>query len=467
MRRDKRPAHPLRRAAAVVLALVVLPSLAACGTRVERDVLDEVTAVAFARPAPPAPAAGQPVAAAPDPADPAEEGAGDTVGPSAAAPPEAASPVAIRRAETVARLSEEVVGDTITIGVHLPLTGAAPMPAGYRQSLAVIERYINSEARVHGRAVRLVAEDDAYDPARGLAACRKLHADVDPLLVVGHTAPSVQEACSAYFEESGVPYFMRGTHLPILEHRFLSYFATTPDDVQGILLARYVLRQFAGRAGKVAILYESMPSAVAAVRASVAAIEDGGGEVLLVEETTPRQGDYNATIMKLREVGAELVVLAQAPMDAIKVAVQSQGSGYRPTWLGLGSHWNYNMVLEAAGSAMDGAVVLSPWASVDSPAAEELKAVYRRHAPGTEPGDLEMVMWGWMMLVRSALEHAGPELSRRSLVESLDDFRFVAPYWNPVAYSAEDRSGSTAAAVFRADGHAKRWRQVAGFSASF
>lgn len=363
-----------------------------------------------------------------------------------------------------ANVSREIVGDTITVGMHVPVTGAAPLPLNWIDQLRALERWLNDEGKVHGRGVRFLVEDDGFDPAKGLGACRKL-ADSDPLFVIGHTMPTVQDRCADLFGKQGVPYLMRGVPESTLDERPLAWFGTASDDLQARLLAEYVLARLNGRSRKVGIVSENDQPVSKKVFAET--IRAGGGDVVAIENSVPRQPDFGPIISKLRGGGAEIVFLNIAPVDAIKIAIQSQGEGYHPTWVGEGTHWNYNLTLESAGKAMDGAVVLSNWASIDSPAADGFKAVLKRYAPNAKPDDVGLVMWGWVNLVRAALLDAGKDLSAASLVQALNRLDFDEPYWHRVRFTPTDHRGARSVAVFRGDGAAKRWRQIEGFSTGF
>lgn len=359
-------------------------------------------------------------------------------------------------------ISTEVVGDTIRIGMHLPETGAAPLPTDWADALDVVQQYLNDQHPPSGRRYEFVVEDDGYDPAKGLAACRKL-ADSEVLLVIGHSQPAVQDACAGLFGDRRIPYVMRGAQESILRDRPLAWMGTISDDRQGRLLGDYAVHQLGGASRKAAVLYEN--DQVASRDGFLERYRAGGGEVVVVEETQPRQPDFSATIEKLRQADAELVFLSMPPVDAIKVSVQAQGQGYHPTWLGGATYWNYNLVLESAGAALDGAVTFSPWPSVDSAAAAEYRSIFQQYRPGEEPSDVGLVIWGWASVVRAVVEKAGPDLSRAAVATAFQDLQVDVPTWNPLTYSPGDHRGSTSVAVFAADGQAKRWRQIADFSA--
>lgn len=477
----------LHRWAALGLLLGVL--LSACGTRVDPAMYQRALArehdVGL-----PAPAAAGPAdtRAAPDgttslddPADavPARPGTVPSPGSEPVAEPGPAVPVDDRartRDESPAppaaptadpqltRLSDDVIGDTIRIGMHVPITGAAPMPTDWSKYVEALTTHMNDELVPHGRRIEMRIEDDGYDPAQAMAACRKL-ADTEPLLVIGMTMPAAQDVCAGYFDSQDIPYLMRGSAPALLEGRPFAFFATTPDDVQGRLLADYVVANLDAAARPVGIVYHN--DQMAARDEFTARLAEHGIEVAVTIEGTPRQSDYSSAIQKLRGAGADLVFLSLPPVDVIKLSVQSSSQGYDPTWLGGASYWNYNMTLEAAGAALDGAISFSPWPSIDSSASDAFKQAYARYQPHDDPEDIGLIIWGWTMVLAALVQDAGEDLSRRSVVEAVRGLELDRPDWNPLSYPRLGNRGGDAVAVFRADGQAKRWRQVAGFSTGF
>ncbi len=443
----------------ILLVLVSLSLfLAACGTRVDKEAYfrslgtqteapGEVTSTEAGRAAGPTSAA-RTTAGGPGEAASKTQQGGRVAGGGAAGP----------------RVSDKVVGETINIGFHVPVTGAAPLPADFLDIIKAIEEYFNAEKPLYGRKFRFLVEDDGYDPTKGLAACRKL-AGEDVLFVIGHTMPAAEDACAKLLGDAGIPYLIRGTYPEILNGRPLLWAATASDDVQGRLLADYVLKRLGGKGRKAAVVYQN--DQVSARDNFIRRFQEGGGQIVAVESSVPRQPDFGPIIQKLQSAGAEFVLLSMPPVDAIKISVQAQGQGYHPIWLGGGTWWNYNMVLESAGSALDGAIVLSPWPTIDSAAADEFKAVWKKYRPNKEPEDLGLIVWGWANLVYAAMEKAGPQLSRASFVAALNNLGYNRPYWAPIRYTPTDHRGTNYVAVFRADAQAKRWRQVTGFVTGF
>jgi len=362
-------------------------------------------------------------------------------------------------------VSTAPVGNTIKIGLNIPLTGAAPVPSSFQDSITVAQDYLNSNGGINGRQVQFLVEDDGYDPAQGLAACKKL-AGENILFAVGHTMPTIEEECTSFYNQQKIPYIMRGIPETTLSGHPLAYFGTPSDDFQSTLLADYVIDRIAN--GKTLVNDTVTENDQPVSKTNYAAeIKRKGGKFGNTYTSTPRQSDWSSVISHLKGDNAGIVFLNIAPVDAISLAVQSKNQGYHPVWVGEGTHWNYNLSMQSAGSALDGAQVFSPWSSIDSPAADQYKAAYRQYKPGKTPDDLGLIIWGYANMIKTALTAAGKNLTRASFVDAMNRMNFTAAYWNPITYTPTDHRGPRVVAVFRGNGNAQKWDQISGFTGSF
>lgn len=362
-------------------------------------------------------------------------------------------------------LSTAEVGSTIVVGMHLPETGAAPLPMGWQQDVNTVQSWLDANP-INGRKVTFDVQDDGYDPSTGQAACTKI-LDGHPLVAIGWSMPEVELECGQLFSAGGIAYLARGASPNIVTScsKPICYFASMSDDLQGKVGADYVVDDLGGSGKKIGMVWEN--DQPASPQAFAAEIKAKGGNLAVDQSSVPRQSDFSSTIVKLQQAGCQIVFLSMAPVDAITLSTQAQNAGYHPTWFGLGTYWNYNMTLQSAGMAMDGAVTLSPWASIDSSAASQWKQVDAQYNPGAAPDDVGLVIFGLASLLQAALQAAGPHLSEASLVAALNALHFSAPFWGPITYSATNHLGPTSVAVFKGDGQAQRFDQVSGFASGF
>jgi ABC-type branched-subunit amino acid transport system substrate-binding protein len=392
-------------------------------------------------------------------------GASSTAGRSGSSSPSTATGGGAPGSSNPYDLSTTELGSTILVGMHLPETGAAPLPMGWQQDVTTVQSWLDANP-VNGRKVTFDVQDDGYDPSTGQAACTKI-LDANPVVALGWSMPEVELDCGQLFAAHGIAYLARGASPNIVTScsKPICYFASPSDDLQGRLGADYVMSDLGGAGKKIGMVWEN--DQPASPQAFAAEIKTKGGNLVVNQSSVPRQSDFSSTIVKLQQAGCQLVFLSMAPVDAITMSTQAQNAGFHPTWFGLGTYWNYNMTLQSAGMAMDGAVTFSPWVSIDSAAAGQWKQVDAQYSPGAAPDDIGLIIFGLGSLLQAALQAAGPHVSEASLVSALNSLQFSAPFWGPIAYSATNHFGPTSVAVFKGDGQAQRFDQISGFTSGF
>jgi ABC-type branched-subunit amino acid transport system substrate-binding protein len=278
--------------------------------------------------------------------------------------------------------------------------------------------------------------------------------------------PTIEEECTTFYGQQKIPYIMRGIPESTLAGHPLAYFGTPSDDFQSKLLADYVIDRVPNGKTLVNDIVTENDQPVSKTNYSNE-IKARGGKFGNTYNSTPRQSDWSSIISHLQSDNAGIVFLNIAPVDAISLAVQAQNQNYHPIWVGEGTHWNYNLSLQSAGKALDGALVFSPWCTLDNPAANDYKAAYAKYKPGKTPDDLGLIIWGYANMIKQALLGAGKNLTRAAFVDSMNRLQFSAGYWNPLSYTPTDHRGPRVVTVFRGDGNAQKWVQISGFAGSF
>src|SRR5262245_40578520 len=91
---------------------------------------------------------------------------------------------------SAASSAQGISEDSILIGAYGPITGpAAFIGLGGRDGMNLAVKEINAAGGVNGRKLKVLFEDDAFSPARALAAVKKL-IDQDKVFVVFSVAGS-------------------------------------------------------------------------------------------------------------------------------------------------------------------------------------------------------------------------------------------------------------------------------------
>ena len=101
----------------------------------------------------------------------------------------------------------------IVIGIHAPVTGAAPIPqTSFDVGKDVYWKMINDQGGLFGRKVRIVFEDDQFDPRTAVAKCKKMVTEDKVFMLVGGGGADQITACAQYANSVGVPYLSAGVN---------------------------------------------------------------------------------------------------------------------------------------------------------------------------------------------------------------------------------------------------------------
>ena len=122
------------------------------------------------------------------------------------------------------------VTDTeIVIGIHAPVTGASPIPqTSFDIGKDIYWQFLAESApdQLFGRNVRVVFEDDTFNPQTAVQVCRKMVEEDGAFLLVGGGGADQITACAQYANENGIPYVSAGVNEEGLAD-LDTYFATT------------------------------------------------------------------------------------------------------------------------------------------------------------------------------------------------------------------------------------------------
>jgi branched-chain amino acid transport system substrate-binding protein len=96
--------------------------------------------------------------------------------------------------------------DSIKIGVFGPMTGPASAFGNAQLGIRAVYLDLNEHGGINGRKLEVVLEDTACDPAKGIAATKKLIAQDQVFLLHGGSCSNVVMAIKPDVIASGVPY---------------------------------------------------------------------------------------------------------------------------------------------------------------------------------------------------------------------------------------------------------------------
>lgn len=361
----------------------------------------------------------------------------------------------------------------IVIGIHAPVTGAAPLPqSSFEEAKDVYWQALNEQGGLFGRKVRVVFEDDQFDPRTAVAKCKKMVTEDKAFLLIGGGGADQITACAQYANSVGVPYLSAGVNEEGLAG-VRAYFALSETYAQqSAKLIQLTQKQLGG--GKFGIAVADSGSFNDAHASIVRAAQEAGLKVVY-NKRIPKSASQNQALGIAAEMsgsGAEVVYFLSSPTTFLNIAAASAGQGYRPQWIGPGLTSGLNTVAQvgcSAANSVDKAIFFSPFPQLDviDKLDPQFRPAYGKFVGG-DPDDLAVALWGLNRTVHQLFLGAGENVTRQSFVQSLEGGKaFETNVYPPLQFSAQNHFGATSVHVLQADCASQSYKTIGTFVTGF
>ncbi len=340
----------------------------------------------------------------------------------------------------------------IALGTTLDLSGPINfwgLPAKNGMEMAVDE--INAAGGIHGRRLRLVVEDMAYDPKKAVLATEKLLTRDRVFAVVGSMGTVTTAASMPIVLKRGVPHLFpiapsEMFALPLQRLKFAS-FVPYYDDVRTSL--KHLLAT--GRYGRVGVLYQDDDFGAEILKAVRDQLDAAGMKPVSVQSYQRGATDFSSQVARLKSDGADLVVLGTIVRETVGALTVARNLDWHPAF--LVSQAGYSVAVATLGKDVAeglyaGVVTPLPYAETASP--QVLDWMKRYKARFNQEATIEAVVgYAQIMLAAQGIANAGRELTVDSLVAGLERIRDYRNIFgaSPMSFSADNHLGSRRTAL--------------------
>jgi branched-chain amino acid transport system substrate-binding protein len=345
--------------------------------------------------------------------------------------------------------NQGVTKDEILIGSIQDLSG--PL-AGYGKQLrfGMMLRVdeINEQGGINGRKLKLLVEDDGYDPKKAVLAAQKLVNQDKIFIMAGHlgTAQNLA-AMPVQFEKNIINFFPVTAAREMYEpfHKLKYSFAATYFDQMRSALPKMVKDK---SAKKVCTMYQDDEFGLEVVRGAEAGLKTMGME--FTERTSFKRGatDFSSQVAKMKAGGCDLVVLGTIIRETIGGIGESRKTGFNPVFLASSAGYT-DLIHKLGGPAMNG---LYATMTVQNPYLDEASQPLRFWANKykTKYTDDPTVFsaYGYNIIdtFAKAAQSAGKNLTTDSFIKTMDTLSLLPDIFGsaPASYSPTKRLGSDA-----------------------
>jgi branched-chain amino acid transport system substrate-binding protein len=334
----------------------------------------------------------------------------------------------------------------------------------YGMQLRVDE--INEQGGINGRKLKLVVEDNGYDPRKAVLAAQKLVNQDKVFIVAGHIGTAQNNAAMpVQFEKNVINFFpvtaAREMYDPFHRLKY-SFAATYYDQVRGAL-PKLVKEK---NAKKVCTIYQDDEFGLEVMRGGEAGLKAMG--MAFAEKTTYKRGatDFSSQVARMKSSGCDMVVLGTIIRETIGTIAESRKTGFSPTFLGTSAAYT-DLIHKLGGKAMDG---LYATMTVQNPyldeASQPLRFWANKYKTKFNEDPTVFSAYGYVIVntfVR-AMQKAGPGLTTDSFIKAMDTMTVPPDIFGSAEakFGPQKRLGSNAFRLSQLQD--ARWKVVSEYS---
>ena len=343
--------------------------------------------------------------------------------------------------------SEQVrgVSDTeILVGQWGPQTGpAAPWGAVARGS-GLFFKILNEEGGINGRKFKYFLRDDAYQPAKTKAIAKEFIEQIGVFAVVGGVGVGPGMAVRDDLMENKVVWVGPATGVynwikPFQRHLFASY-ALYDDEAYN--LAGYLYEKLGFK--KIAVFYQNDDYGKQGIMGVDRYMKEKNIDLVAKISAEVTDRDLSTHALKLKDSGAQAVVMWCMPTHAALILGETAKIGYKPQWATSNTLSDSPMMLQITKGLWAG-MINSNFAELPD-SNNPLMVKYREWHKKLEPQERWGVFYyAGIMFAEPFVEgvrRAGKNLTTENLVTAMETLKDWKGIGGPITYSPTERQGA-------------------------
>ena len=299
--------------------------------------------------------------------------------------------------------------DTITIGASLPMTGSVALNGEMiLEGIQIAVDECNEAGGIDGKEVVIDAQDDQAEPNQAASVANMMSADEKIVAIIGSLKSSCTLAAAPIYEEAGVVALSPDSSSPEVTNAGEYIFRIKNSDV--VLAQTMAKGAISDGHTKFAILYENNDYGAGVLEQSQIAIEEAGCEIVCTESIlTGEQTDFSSIISKIRESGADAILMGVDYNESGLVMKQMKDAGLDlPRYATDGLFTD--AFIEVGGEAADGTTVLTSFITSDqSENVQNFIKKYQEKYDGEMPSIFQAEGYDCGKIVIEAIENAGTD----------------------------------------------------------
>ncbi|RMG23423.1 MAG: ABC transporter substrate-binding protein [Bacteroidetes bacterium] len=338
------------------------------------------------------------------------------------------------------------VTDTeILLGTWGPLTGPAALWGNVMKGLDAYFQMINEEeGGIHGRQLKLIMKDDAYDPSKTGPVVRELAERHEVFAFVLGIGTGPNAVAKPYIVENNIPWISPlsgATEFTFPPQRnIFGAFALYFDE--GYVQANYAVDSLG--ATKIACIYQNDDFGKSGLVAARETLKQRGIDMVAEVPVELTDSDLSSHVAKLKESGAEVVLLWLAPKHAAITLGTGAAMGFQPQYI-ASAVLSDMALMYGITKGLWKDVIFGYWGTMPSDTTDatiqKYKAAWAKYYPGESWGAFPASGFMYGELIREGLQRAGRELTRESFIQAMESIQNFQGSGPVISYGPGIRQG--------------------------
>ena len=342
---------------------------------------------------------------------------------------------------------------TIKVGVMGPFTGNASSYSKTQIGLMAYFKHINDQGGINGRKFDIIQEDTACDPAKGIAAAKKLVHQDKVFYLHGNSCSGVAMAVKPTVAPTGIPWIIAHAvnpkiTMPVNEKKSI-FHGVPAGPAYGSTMGKFVMSK--PNVKRIAMVTHTNDWAKAYCDPAIEVIKASGGKIIETLALERGQTDATAQVLKLKKAKPDFVLGCLYEAETVIFLRDAKKYGVRIPVMGTAGT-DLENTLERLGDpdAVKDYYVLHAFVDkVDGPKMKKWNDIILKYYPNETITGFSAVSMASGVAAVNALKAAGRDLTRSKFIAELDNIKGLKTgiLACDITWSSTDRHGCKKSAV--------------------
>ncbi len=338
----------------------------------------------------------------------------------------------------------------IRIAQFGPQTGPAAPWGAVARGGALLAEVVNAEGGIHGRKIKYFIRDDQYNAAVALMVVKELVEKHGIFAFTGGVSGAGGQAVKGYLANNKILWVVPGTAalntvddqdkdgMPS-RYRFCSY-PLFEDEAS--IVTKYAVEKLGYK--KIGIIYQNDvfgKGGLMGCRQRLATYKMKPVEEVPME---PTEKDLSSQLLRMKNSGAECVLMWVSPTLAVITLKTSQTIAYKPQWIAFDGLSDYQMMHKITGGLFEGVITAAFVPPPDStdPLVSKYREAAKKYAPEERWGTYSLAGIMFAEPLMEALRRTGPNLSTEAVIVELNKFKNWKGLGAPITWTPQIHQGT-------------------------